>query len=78
MKFSLKCDIYKAIVLIATRLTKIYLMDDSKSVLYFYDLDLIFKVKSQNNDVKFPLKMRYFLLIDGYSSDLHGYIIVTG
>ena len=60
MKFSLTCDIYKAIILIATRLTKIYLKDDSKSLLYFYDLDLIFKGKSQIKDVKFPLKMRFF------------------
>ena len=60
MKFSLKCDIYKAIILIATRLTKIYLKDDSKSLLYFYDRDLIFKVKSQIKDVlKISTKMRY-------------------
>ena len=34
----------------------------SKSLLYFCDSDLIFKVKSQatESDVKFPLKMRYF------------------
>ena len=60
MKFSLTCDIYKAIILIATRLTKIYLKDDSKSLLYFCYLDLIFKVKRQIKDVKFSLKMRYF------------------
>ena len=51
----------------------IYLKDDSKGLLYFCDLDLIFKVKSQLT--KFEI---FLLLIDGYSSDLHGYIIVTG
>ena len=34
--------------------------DDPKSLLYFCDLDLIFKIKSQLIDVKFHLKMRYF------------------
>ena len=53
-------------VLIATKLAKIYLKDDSKSLLKFSDLDLIFKNKSQLTDVTFPLKMRYFFkqLID--------------
>ena len=65
--------------MIATRLAKVYLKDDSKSLLYFCDLDLIFKVKSQLKDVKFPLKNEIFLLLtDGCPSDLHGYIIVTG
>ena len=58
MKFSLKNEI--SIVLIATRLAKIYLKDDSKSSLYFCDLDRIFRVKSQLTDVKSPLKMKYF------------------
>ena len=31
------------------------------SLLYFCDLDLIFKIKRQLRDVKFPLKVRYFL-----------------
>ena len=39
------------------KLAKIYFKDDSKSLLYFCDLDLIFKVKSQLTDVKFPLKI---------------------
>ena len=42
--------------MIATKLAKIYLKDDSKSLLYFCDLDLIFKIKSQLTDAKFPLK----------------------
>ena len=47
-------------VLIATKLANIYLKDNSKSLLCFFDLYLIFKVKSQLINVKFPLKMRYF------------------
>ena len=66
MKISLQMRYLMNYFLNATKLAKIYLKDDSKSLLYFYDLDLIFKIKSQLTDVKFPLKMRYFFkkLID--------------
>ena len=46
--------------MIATKLAKIFLKDDSKSELCFGDCDLIFKVKNQLTNVKFALKMRYF------------------
>ena len=61
-KFSLKMR-YLMIMshcLDTTKLAKIYLKDDSKSLLYFFDLDLIFKIKSQLTDARFPPKMRYF------------------
>ena len=38
------------------KVANIYLKDNSKTLLNFCDLDLIFKVKSQLTDVKFPLK----------------------
>ena len=60
MKFSLKMRYLMSHCLDCTRPAKIYMKDDSKSLLYFCDLDLIFEVKSQLTDVKFPLKMRYF------------------
>ena len=38
---------------------KIYLKDNSKVLLYFYDLDYIFKVKSQLTEAKFSLKLDF-------------------
>ena len=46
--------------MIAIKHAKINLKNDSKTILYFCDLDLNLKVKSQLTDVKFHLKMRYF------------------
>ena len=52
--------------MIATKLAKVNLMNDSNAILYFGDLDLNLKFKSQLIDVKILLKMRHFfnLLMD--------------
>ena len=53
-------------------------MGQLKSSLYFGDLDPIFKVTSQLTQVDFIAKNDIFLeQMDGYSSDLSGYIVVT-
>ena len=51
MKFSLKMKYLMSLVLIATKLAKIYLKDNSKSLLYLCDRDLIFKIEIQLTDV---------------------------
>ena len=56
MKFSLKIRYLMSHCLDCQRFAKIYLKDDAKSLLFFCDLDFIFKIKSQLTDVKFPLK----------------------
>ena len=56
---------------IPTKLEQRYLKDKLKSV--------IFKVTTQLTKVDFIAKMEIFLeQMDGHSSDLSGYIIVTG
>ena len=45
--------------------------------IYFCDLDLILKVQANLQPLNFHENEIFLLLIDGYSSDLHGYIIVT-
>ena len=58
--------------------TAVYLKDNLKSLLYFDDLDPIFKVTSQLTKVDFIFKNEIFLeQMDGYSSDLSGYMVVT-
>ena len=62
---------------IPTKLAQLYLKDNLKSLLYFGDLDPIFKVTSQLTKVDFIAKIEIFLeQIDGYSSVLSGYIVV--
>ena len=56
MKFSLEMGYLMTIVLIASKLAKIYLKNDSKSLLYFCDLALNFNAKDQITDVEFALK----------------------
>ena len=54
-----------------------YLRDNLKSLLYFGD-DPIFKVTSQLTKADFTSKNEIFLeQMDGYSSDLSGYIVLT-
>ena len=60
MKFSLKMRYLMSHCLDYHQTCKDLPKDDCKTLLYFCDLDLIFEVKSQFTDVKFPLKMRYF------------------
>ena len=66
-------------VLIPAKLAQLYLKKDNlKSLLYFGDPDLIFKVTSQLIKVGFIAKDEIFLeQIDEYSSHLSGYIVVT-
>ena len=74
MKFSLKMRYVMGHCLDCHQTCKDF---DSKSLLYFCDLDLIFKIKSQLTDVKFPLNAIFLKPVDGYSSNLHGYVFVT-
>ena len=54
------------------------LEDNLKSLLYFGDLDLIFKVISHLTKVAFIAKNEiFFEQMNRYSSDLSGYIVVT-
>ena len=69
---------FYSFVLIPTKLAQLYLKDNLKSLLYFGDLDPIFKVTSQLTKVDFIAKNEIFLeQIDVYLSDLSGYIVVT-
>ena len=78
MKILQKCYISCIFVLIPTKLAQPYLKGNLKSLLYFDDLVLIFKVTSQLTKVVFIAKNElFFEQLDGYSSDLSGYIVVT-
>ena len=78
VKNSLKWYISCIFVLIPTKLAQLYLKDNLKSLLYIGDLDPIFKVTSQLTKVDFIAKTEIFLeQMDGYSSNLSGYIVVT-
>ena len=69
---------FYSFVWIPNQLTQLYLKDNLKSLLYFGDLDPIFKVTSQLSKVDFIAKNEIFHeQIDVYSSDLSGYIVVT-
>ena len=66
-------------MLIPTKLQQLYLTDNLKNKLCFGDLHLIFKAISQLTKVDFIAKIEIFLeQMDGYSSNLSGYIIATG
>ena len=60
MKLSLKYYISCIFVLIPTKLAQLYLKENLKSLLYFGDLDLIFKVTSQLTKVAFFAKIEIF------------------
>ena len=70
MKFSLKMRYLMSIVLIATKLAKIYLKDNSKTLLYFCDLDLSFKIKSQGHSLVNGISLKP---VDGFSPNLQTY-----
>ena len=60
-------------------LSKVIPLGQSKDFTGFGDLALILKVIHQHTKVDFIAKHEIFLeQIDGYSSDLSGYIILTG
>ena len=64
--------------MIPAKLAQLYLKDILKSLLYFGDLDPIFKVTNRLTEVDFIAKNETFLeQMDEYSSDLSGYIVVT-
>ena len=78
MKISLKMIYLLHLCLDSTKLAQLYLKDNLRSLLYFGDLDSIFKVTSQLIKVDFIAKNEIFLeQMDGYSSNLSGYIVVT-
>ena len=53
--------LHRIFVLIQTKQTQLYLKDNLISLLYFGDLDLIFKVTSQLTKVEFIAKNEIFL-----------------
>ena len=64
--------------MILSKLAQLYLKDHLKSSPYFGDLEPIFKVTSKLTKFDFIAKNDIFLeQMDGYSSDLSGYIVVT-
>ena len=78
VKISLKMIYLLQLCLIPPKLAQLYVKDNLKSLLYFGDLDPIFKVTSQLTKVDFIAKNEIVLeQMDGYSSDFSGYIVVT-
>ena len=61
MKISLKLIYLLRLFLIQTKLAQLYYLDNLKSLLYFDDIDPIFKVTSKLTKVDFIAKNEIFL-----------------
>ena len=78
MKISLKMIYLLHLCLDSNQTSIAILKDNLESLLYFGDLDPIFKVTSQLTKVYLIDKNEIFLeQMDGYSSNFSGYIVVT-